>query len=95
MYLNGYNPVNGLRSTYFLKDASYLRLKNLVIGYTFPKSILDKVRMKDLRIYLSGDNLLTFTDYPGADPERVGAGRQRFATYPQVKILTAGVKVKF
>jgi TonB-linked SusC/RagA family outer membrane protein len=95
MYLNGYNPVNGLRSSYFLKDASYLRLKNLVIGYTFPKSILDKVRMKDLRIYVSGDNLLTFTDYPGADPERVGIGRQRFATYPQVKILTAGVKVKF
>jgi hypothetical protein len=95
MYLNGYGPMNSVQSSYFLKDASYLRLKNLVIGYTLPKTLSEKLRMKDLRVYLSGDNLVTFTQYPGADPERVGTGRQRFATYPQVKILTAGVKVKF
>ncbi len=95
MYLNGYGPMNSVQSSYFLKDASYLRLKNLVIGYTLPKAISEKIKLKDLRVYLSGDNLVTFTQYPGADPERVGTGRQRFATYPQVKILTAGIKVKF
>ncbi|MFC5411945.1 SusC/RagA family TonB-linked outer membrane protein [Larkinella bovis] len=95
MYQNGYGPVNGLRSTYFLMDASYLRIKNLVIGYTFPKNITTKIRMKDLRLYLSADNLATFTKYPGADPERTGTGRQRFATYPQVRMFTAGLKVKF
>ncbi|CAG5000117.1 TonB-dependent receptor P26 [Dyadobacter sp. CECT 9275] len=95
MYLNGYGPMNSVQSSYFLKDASYLRLKNLVVGYTLPKAVSEKIRFKEFRIYVSGDNLLTFTQYPGADPERVGTGRQRFATYPQVKILTAGVKVKF
>ncbi|GAB3925792.1 TonB-dependent receptor [Larkinella terrae] len=95
MYLNGYGPDNGLRSTYFLMDASYLRIKNLVLGYSFPKTITSKIRMKDLRIYLSSDNLATFTKYPGADPERTGTGRQRFATYPQVRMFTAGLKVKF
>jgi TonB-linked SusC/RagA family outer membrane protein len=95
MYLNGYGPMNSVQSSYFLKDASYLRLKNLVIGYSLPKKVSEKIKLKDLRIYLSGDNLATFTKYPGADPERVGVGRQRFATYPQIKILTAGVKVKF
>lgn len=95
MYQDGYGPVTGTRSTYFLQDASYLRLKNLVIGYTVPQSITQKVRMKDLRVYLSADNLLTFTKYPGADPERLGVGRQRFATYPQIKIFTAGLNLKF
>lgn len=95
MYQDGYGPVAGTRSTYFLQDASYLRLKNLVIGYTLPVALAQKVKMKNLRVYLSGDNLLTFTQYPGADPERLGVGRQRFATYPQVKILSAGLNVRF
>jgi hypothetical protein len=50
--------------------------------------------LKDVRVYLSGDNLITFTNYPGADPERLGVGRQRFATYPQLRIFSAGLNVK-
>ncbi|ODS86989.1 MAG: hypothetical protein ABS46_00515 [Cytophagaceae bacterium SCN 52-12] len=95
MYQDGYGPVTGTRSTFFLQDASYLRLKNLVVGYTLPAALARKAKMKNLRIYVSGDNLLTFTKYPGADPERLGVGRQRFATYPQVKIFSAGLNVRF
>lgn len=95
MYQDGYAPVTSTRSTYFLQDASYFRLKNLVIGYTIPESLTQRIRMKGMRVYLSGDNLVTFTKYPGADPERLGVGRQRFATYPQVRIFTAGLNVKF
>jgi hypothetical protein len=95
MYQDGYGPVANTRSTYFLQDASYLRLKNLVIGYTIPESLTQRIRMKRMRVYLSGDNLVTFSKYAGADPERLGVGRQRFATYPQLRIFTAGLNVKF
>lgn len=95
MFQDGYGPVTGTPSTYFLQNGTYLRLKNLVIGYTF-QNVAKKLRMKDLRIYFSGDNLITLTKYPsGADPERLGIGRQRFATYPQLKIFSAGLNVKF
>ncbi len=94
MYRSNYKPVTGTKSTYHLKDASYLRLKNLVIGYTIPKNITKKIRMKTLRVYVSVDNLFTITDYPGADPERTGSGRFANAL-PQLRIYSAGVKVKF
>ncbi|MEP6747890.1 MAG: TonB-dependent receptor [Bacteroidota bacterium] len=93
MYRDGYGPVTGTASTYYLKDASYFRLKNLTIGYNFAKGIYKRLGMKSMRIYFSGDNLLTKTKYPGADPERTGSGR--FQTYPQLRIFAAGVNVKF
>lgn len=93
MYRNGYGPVTGTASTYYLKDASYLRLKNLTIGYNFSKGAYQRLGMKGLRIYVSGDNLLTKTKYPYADPERTGSGL--FQTYPQLRIFAAGVNVKF
>ncbi|TKG97052.1 SusC/RagA family TonB-linked outer membrane protein [Puteibacter caeruleilacunae] len=80
-------------STYFLQDASYLRLKNLQVGYTLPKRLISKVGLKKLRIFFSGDNLLTFTDYPGLDPERGGSGR--FVNYPQNKIYSFGLNARF
>ena len=95
MYQDGYGPVTGTASTFFLEDASYLRLKNLVIGYTL-QNLPQQLKIKDVRIYISCDNLITLTKYPpGADPERLGVGRQRFATYPQLKIFSAGLNVKF
>jgi hypothetical protein len=76
----------------YLRDASYLRLKNLTIGYTLP-NILKKVGVSDLRIYFSGDNILTFTSYQGLDPERGGSGS--FVNYPQNKIYALGLNIKF
>ncbi|UCS92012.1 TonB-dependent receptor [Echinicola marina] len=79
-------------STYFLQDASYLRMKNLVLGYSFNEVILNKLRLNKLRVYFSGDNLFTITDYPGLDPERGGNGN--FVNYPQNKIYSFGLQVQ-
>ncbi|KAA6313259.1 TonB-dependent receptor SusC, partial [termite gut metagenome] len=57
----------------FLYDASYLKLKTLQVGYTLPKAWMDKAYINNLRVFLSGENLLTFTNYPGVDPE-LGSG---------------------
>ena len=91
MYTSGYGPVTGTTSTYWLQDASYFRLKNLVLGYNLPQTLVGKIGMKNVRAYLSGDNVFTLTKYTGADPERTGSGR--FATFPQVRIYSAGLKV--
>ncbi|MFD2743141.1 SusC/RagA family TonB-linked outer membrane protein [Sphingobacterium populi] len=80
-------------SSYFLRNASYLRLKNLSLGYTFKKESLATIGLKNLRIFVSGDNLITWTNYPGLDPERGGSGT--FLTYPQNKIYSFGVNVQF
>ncbi|MGI6572307.1 MAG: TonB-dependent receptor [Fermentimonas sp.] len=93
MYRSGYGPVTGTKSTYFLLDASYLRLKNLNINYSVPNSICQKLAMKSLGIYLSMDNLFTITKYPGADPERVADGR--YSVYPQLQIYSIGIKANF
>jgi TonB-linked SusC/RagA family outer membrane protein len=92
MYVSGYAPVTGTQNTYWLLDASYLRLKNLSVEYNFPKILTQKIGLNSLRIYASGDNLFTITKYPGADPERASTGW--FEAYPQVSIYTMGVKVK-
>ncbi|GAA0546113.1 TonB-dependent receptor [Chitinophaga japonensis] len=80
-------------SSYYLQDASYLRLKNLTIGYTIPVSITQRIGINSVRVYFSGDNLVTLTDYPGLDPERGGSGN--FVQYPQNKIYSFGLNVKF
>ena len=49
-------------NSYFVEDASFLRLKNLVLGYTLPKSLLQKVGIQNLRVYLQAENLVTITD---------------------------------
>ncbi len=87
------NSQNRRPSTWFLQDASYLRLKNLTFGYTIPRNITDKFKCEKLRVYFSGDNLFTITDYTGLDPERAGDGR--FAQYPQNKIVSFGLNVEF
>ena len=66
-YGDSYSGTNS--SSYYVEDASYLRLKNLVIGYTFPSSLLKKATISNLRIYAQAENILTFTGYSGLDPE--------------------------
>lgn len=93
LYAWGYAPMCNTRSTYNLKDASYLRLKNLQFGYNVPKQIINKVGIDFLRIYFSGENLFTFTSYPDYDPEREGDGWH--VQYPQAKTYSLGVNLKF
>jgi TonB-dependent starch-binding outer membrane protein SusC len=61
-------------STAFLEDGSYLRLKNLRLGYSVPKNILDRAQIKSLKVYAQVSNLFTLTKYNGLDPE-INLGR--------------------
>ncbi|MNX68795.1 TonB dependent receptor [compost metagenome] len=81
-------------SSIFVEDASYLRLKNLELGYSF-KSLLTKAKLgvQNVRLYVSAQNLFTVTDYTGLDPE--SADIIDMGTYPQSKAFLFGVNVKF
>ncbi|MEN8155907.1 MAG: TonB-dependent receptor [Bacteroidota bacterium] len=91
---------NNRISDRYIEDGSYLRLKNLQIGYTLPGSLTGSVGMKEVRIYVSGQNLLTFTKYSGLDPEignlysDLSAGVD-LGTYPQYRIIQMGAKIVF
>lgn len=78
-------------STYLLQDNSYLRLKTLQVGYSLPQKWISKVGLNKIRVYFSGDNLLTFTDYEGLDPERSASGT--FLAYPQNKVISFGCNI--
>jgi len=92
MYISGYGPVTGTTNSYFLLDASYWRLKNLAIGYDIPSKLTQKIGFKNVRVYVSGDNMLTVSKWPGSDPEKANSGW--FEAYPQLKTYTFGIKVK-
>lgn len=93
-YSGGYSGVYAYPSTYHLPDASYLRLKNVNLSYTLPTQLVEKIKLQDLTVYFSGDNLFTITDFPGIDPE-MRSSTNRASAYPQVRILNLGVKVNF
>ncbi len=96
---------NNWFSTAYIEDASFLRIRNIQIGYTFPAKLLEQVGMSGARLYMSGQNLLTFTNYSGFDPEvgsNSGTGGARTATagvdygrYPMAKIITVGFTTQF
>ena len=90
-YNTGFNQ--NTFSTFWLEDASYIRLKNVQIGYTFPEKWMKKARIDKLRVYLSGDNLVTISNFFYAyDPETpVSKG----GYYPQVRTLVLGLNVTF
>lgn len=82
-----------ITSDYWIQNANYLRLKNLQIGYTLPKAWLKNSGIESIRLYYSGQNLLTFTSFlKGWDPESP-AGRG--SHYPQVKVNSFGVNLTF
>ena len=72
---------NDRLSTRYIEDGSYLRIKNITLGYNLPKNVLDKVRMENVRLYCNIQNLYTFTKYTGYDPE-VGASTQETIPLP-------------
>ncbi|WKN43753.1 SusC/RagA family TonB-linked outer membrane protein [Tunicatimonas pelagia] len=86
---------NNIASSYFVEDGSYLRLKNLQIGYSFPQSILGQLGgLSNARVYLAGQNVFTITNYSGFDPEQALNGFDPVA-YPQSRRLTVGVQLSF
>jgi TonB-linked SusC/RagA family outer membrane protein len=85
---------NARHSNRFIEDGSYLRLKNLTLGYTLPKTFSKKAYIDMARIYVSCQNLFTLTNYSGFDPE-VGVSGVDLGTYPVTRTVSFGVNVKF
>lgn len=84
-----------IKSEYYVEDMSYLRLKNVELGYTFPVVWMSKIGMTGARVFVSGQNLLTITAYKGFDPERAGVKSSNIYDYPLVKTFTFGINLTF
>lgn len=89
-------------STRYLQDADFIRLRNVTLGYSLPSNVLDKIKMSKVRVYVSGLNLLTFTDYRGYDPESSSDSANTntnvgntFYSAPPAKVFTLGVNLTF
>lgn len=86
----GGNNNNYRQSTYWLRNGSYLRLKTLELGYSIPKPLVNKIRFNNIRLFLRGSNLLTFSSFKLWDPE---LGSSTGTEYPLAKSFTLGLSV--
>lgn len=86
----GKNSNNNRESTFWLRDGSYLRLKNVEIGYTLPKSLTSRINIQNVRVYVMGTNLLTFSDFKLWDPELGSSNGQQ---YPLSRTFTLGMTI--
>jgi hypothetical protein len=89
------------KSSRFIENGSFCRIKNVTLGYNFPKEMISKIKMKTLRLFVIGQNLGTFTSYSGMDPEVNYYGNDNiimgtdFFTYPQARSILFGLNVGF
>lgn len=99
--LKGFGAV--LPSSFVVEDGSYIRLNNITIGYTLPKKVAKKMRLSKIRVYASGSNLYTWTNYSGFTPDvSVSGGVSKsllpgldYSSYPQVMTIMGGLSVNF
>ena len=92
--------LNGTTSTWHVEDGSYLRIKNITMGYTLPKNILQKTFIQSLRIYASVQNAFTFTKYEGYNPEVTNRTTtttigEDYGVYPLARVYTLGFNINF
>jgi hypothetical protein len=89
------------RISRWVEDASYIRLKNINLGYNLPSSLSRRFNIKNLRVFVSATNLITITDYTGYDPETSAYNTNDamigvdFSNYPQSKFYTVGLNLSF
>lgn len=89
------DPNKNVRSsTRFIEDGSYIRLKNVTLGYNLPKRLTGKITASNIRLFVSGQNLLTLTDYTGFDPE-VDISGFDLGNYPVTRTISFGIDVNF
>jgi len=85
---------NGIHSSFYMENASYLRMKNIELGYSISPKILSQAGIKSLRIYGNMQNAFTITKFKGFDPEQP-VDQERAEAFPQVRVMTMGVNVNF
>jgi len=95
------DPNNNNRiSSRFIEDGSYLRVKNVTLSYRLDRNLASRLGMRSARVFLTGQNLLTFTNYSGMDPEVNYAGQSTlvmgtdFFTHPQVRTVSLGINIE-
>lgn len=95
------NTDNSRLSTRFVEDGSYLRFKAVTLGYNLPQKALEYLGITNLKLYVTGENLLTITDYSGFDPEVNAFGGSNtvqgvdYGTYPQTRNIIMGLNLTF
>ncbi len=87
-------------SSLYIEDGSYVRLRNVTLGYRFATALTDRLRMQSMRVYVSGTNLVTWQDYTGYNPEIYNStvfdnGIDRGTIYPIARTITAGIDISF
>ncbi|WP_257667241.1 SusC/RagA family TonB-linked outer membrane protein [Parapedobacter tibetensis] len=93
--------VNPFYNDTWVYDASFVRIRNITLGYNLPSSLLERLKISNARIYVMGDNVYTFTDYPGANPEANNEGNEStaagvdYGAYPLSRRYTLGINVVF
>jgi TonB-dependent starch-binding outer membrane protein SusC len=96
--------INNVRnSTRFIEDGSFIRLKNVTLSYNFPRNLVQRFKMQRLALYVTGQNLLTITNYSGFDPEVNAYGTSSrgtemgvdYGTYPQTRTVVFGLNIEF
>lgn len=90
---------NTVFSDFFVEDGSFVRLRNVQVGYTLPEQISGKIGIKSMRFYVAANNLITLTRYMGFDPD-VGSGNPLFAgvdngIFPQARVIMGGLNFRF
>lgn len=90
---------NTVSNSYYVEDGSFLRLRNLQIGFTLPESVASSIGLSNVRLYVQGTNLFTVSDYSGLDPDINNGGDTAFGVdegnYPLVKQYLVGLHVGF
>ena len=88
---------NGARSmeqsSYFLQSMNYVRMKNLQVGYTFPKQWVNRMGIDKIRLYFSAENLFTLTGWDGLDPEKATISNFAEDPFPIMRTLSIGVNI--
>lgn len=87
------SQINFATSSFWLEDCSYVRLKNITLGYNLPKKWINKIGLDGLKVFFTGENLITFSGLDGIDPETPTSNRGAF--YSNVKKLSFGLKLSF
>jgi TonB-linked SusC/RagA family outer membrane protein len=96
--VSGYNRINSDR---WIEDASFLRIRNITLGYNFQSQLLQRAHLQSLRLYVSASNLFTITRYKGWDPEAMSSGSNVLSggidqgTYPVARTISFGVNCRF
>ena len=79
-------------TTHFVEEGGFLRLRNLLVSYSLPENLVQALRLHRLRLFVQGQNLVTWTDFKGWDPEMSG-GTLKGAQYPALRTVTCGLNV--